>query len=138
MGLSFHYSGSFNQNASLTQLIEEVKDISEAQQWDYFIYDTAFPPNSFGRKEYDKETLYGISFSPPRCEPVWLCFLSNGRLSNPINLKFYNPSDDPAEQLYIDTLSVKTQYAGIEVHSFVIQLLKYIAPKYLVDFTLQD
>jgi len=138
MGLSFHYSGSFKKDASLTDLIEEVRDIAEAQQWRYFIFDTAFPPDSFGTKKYDKETLYGISFSPPECEPVWLCFLSNGRLSNPINLKFYAGTDDPTEQFYMDTLSVKTQYAGIETHVFVIKLLKYLAPKYLQDFTLQD
>jgi hypothetical protein len=119
-------------------LIEEVKDIAEAQQWPYFVYDTEFPADSFNTDEYDQETLYGISFSPPGCEPVWLCFLSNGRLSNPLNLKLYSNTTHPDEQRYIYMLSVKTQYAGIGIHSFVIQLLKYISTKFLEDFTLQD
>jgi hypothetical protein len=37
MGLTFHYSGKFDENASLTQFIEEVKDIAEVYHWKYHI-----------------------------------------------------------------------------------------------------
>ena len=33
MGLSIHYSGSFNRGASLIEMIEEVKDIAEIYKW---------------------------------------------------------------------------------------------------------
>ncbi len=36
------------------------------------------------------------------------------------------------------TTSVKTQYAGPDAHIAVIKLLKYIAAKYLENFTLSD
>lgn len=37
MGLSIHYSGKFNKNASLSDLITEVKDIAETLKWNYKI-----------------------------------------------------------------------------------------------------
>jgi len=35
-------------------------------------------------------------------------------------------------------LSVKTQYAGVELHQFVIQLFRYLNKKYFADFKLTD
>ena len=35
-------------------------------------------------------------------------------------------------------LSVKTQYAGIEIHKLIIHLLKYLSGKYLQDFKVID
>ena len=37
MGLSIHYSGSFNNSGSLSEMIEEVKDIAEVFKWKYNI-----------------------------------------------------------------------------------------------------
>ena len=35
-------------------------------------------------------------------------------------------------------LSVKTQYAGIEIHKLIIHLLKYLDQKYFQNFTVSD
>ena len=35
-------------------------------------------------------------------------------------------------------LSVKTQYEGIELHQFVIQLFRYLKNKYFADFKMTD
>jgi hypothetical protein len=35
-------------------------------------------------------------------------------------------------------LSVKTQFAGIETHKFIIQLFRYLKDKYFADFKLSD
>lgn len=35
-------------------------------------------------------------------------------------------------------LSVKTQYAGVELHMFIIQLFRYLNNKYFADFKLSD
>jgi hypothetical protein len=43
MGLSIYYSGRFNKNAVLSDLITEVKEIAETFKWDYKIYLKAFP-----------------------------------------------------------------------------------------------
>lgn len=137
MGLSIHYNGSFNQSASLREMIEEVKDIAQVHKWEYHIFEDTFPENSFGKADYN-ENLYGICFSPPKCEPIWLCFLSNGRMSGPVQLQCWGNSKNKKEKEYLYSLSTKTQFAGIEIHKLVIHLLKHISKKYLSDFTLSD
>jgi len=49
MGLSIHYSGSFNPKASLQAMIEEVKDIAETYKWKYFVFEDEFPANIIGK-----------------------------------------------------------------------------------------
>ena len=137
MGLSIHYSGSFNTKASLQAMIEEVKDIAEIYKWRYYVFEDQFPADSPGKAEYN-QNIYGICFTPPECETVWLCFLSNGKMSSPSNLQFFGNSKNKEEQEYLYMLSVKTQYAGIEIHKLIIHLLKYLSGKYLQDFTVND
>jgi len=50
MGLSLYYSGCFNPQSSLQEMIEEIKDIAEANKWPYRIFETEFPLNSIGKK----------------------------------------------------------------------------------------
>ena len=137
MGLSIHYRGSFNAAASLQAMIEEVKDIAEIYKWKYTIYKYKFPVNCLGKSAYNKN-IYGINFTPPNCETICLCFLSNGKMSSSLHLKFYGNSTNKVEAGYLYMLSVKTQYAGIETHKLIINLLKYLSEKYLNDFTVND
>lgn len=137
MGLSIHYSGSFKAAASLRAMIEEVKDIAEIYKWKYITYKEEFPANSVGKPGHD-QTIYGISFTPPNCETICLCFLSNGKISSASHLKFYGNAANKEEAGYLYSLSVKTQYAGIETHKLIIHLLKYLSAKYLQDFTVND
>lgn len=137
MGLSFHYSGRFNPSASLQDLIDEVEDVARIHDWKYFIFEKSFPKNSIGLKAYN-DKLYGICFSPPECEPVWLSFLSNGRMCSADSFQFYAHSTGKQEQQYLYMLSTKTQFAGMQVHMIVIQLLKYLSKKYLLDFKVSD
>jgi hypothetical protein len=106
MGLSIHYSGSFNAKASLQAMIEEVKDIAEIYKWGYHVFEDEFPADSPGETEYN-QNIYGICFTPPECETVWLCFLSNGKISSPVNLEFYGNSKNKEEHEYLYMLSVK-------------------------------
>ena len=137
MGLSIHYSGSFKREASLRAMIEEVKDIAEIYQWRYNIFEDTFPAAGFGKADYN-QNIYGICFTPPECETISLCFLSNGKMSDALNLKFHGDSKDKEETKYLYMLSVKTQYAGIEIHKLVIHLLRHLSKKYLQDFILSD
>ena len=59
MGLSIHYSGAFKQSASLSSLIEEVKDIAEAYNWEYHVFNDTFIESEFGKKEH---TEYHYTF----------------------------------------------------------------------------
>lgn len=137
MGLTFHYSGSIKKEASLPALVAEVKDIAEINGWKYHVYDINLPPNGLGKETFDR-TLYGISFNPTGSEPVWLCFLSNGRLSSPDLLQLYGNTDKAAERKNLYLVSTKTQYAGIATHKVIINLLKYIQRKYLAEFKVYD
>jgi len=137
MGLSIHYSGSFNPSASLREMIEEVKDVCEIYQWKYFVFDEEFPVGCFSKEAYNQD-IYGISFTPPKCETVSLSFLSNGKMSCLPNLQFFGNSTDEEEAQYLYMLSVKTQYAGIEIHKLLVHLLKYLNKKYFLDFIVND
>ncbi len=137
MGLSFHYSGKIAKPELLAELIVDVKEIAEVHQWEYTMYERQFPQGSFGKPEYN-QSIYGISLMPPGCEIVPICFLSNGRMSDTIHLKLYGNSNDPSEKDYLYMLAVKTQFASVQIHQFLIHLFRYLSEKYFVDFVLID
>jgi hypothetical protein len=136
MGLSIHYSGRFNPSSSLNNMVEDVSDIITIYGWPFQVHETHFLNTQFV-DTYDNK-LYGISFTPPNSETVSLCFLSNGRMSSGMRLLYFGvTSESPNEEL-LYALSTKTQFAGIQVHIFIIKLLKYLSKKYFIDFTLSD
>jgi hypothetical protein len=138
MGLSLHYSGSFREGESLSKMIEELKDIMEVFKWDYHIFEKEFPNQPNLENIYD-ENIYCICLSPPKCEPIFLCFLSNRKMSSPIHLQFYGKTADKEEQKYLYMLSVKTQFAGIEIHKIIIELFRYLEKQgYFSDLKIVD
>ncbi len=137
MGLTIHYSGRFNEHSSLSEMIEEVTDIAEIYNWTYHVYEKHFPYENLSNTEYNV-SIYGISFTPPECETIYLCFLSNGRMSSAPNLKFFGNSTDEDYKKYLYMLSVKTQFAGSDVHKLIIHLLKYLNKKYFTEFEVID
>jgi hypothetical protein len=136
MGLSIHYSGKFNPKASLIEMIDEVTEIAKTYDWNYKIYETEFPQLGFDKEYSDK--IYGIDFIPPESEPVFLCFLSNGRMSNSAHLKFFGNSSNTDYQKYLYMIATKTQHAGEQVHKLIIHILRYISKKYLQNFKMRD
>lgn len=116
MGLSIHYSGTIKDTKHITQLTEEVQDVCTAFDWDYHLV--------------SDEMLTGISFTPPECETLCLTFLPDGQLASRIRLMY---DIEPA-----NVISVKTQFAGMDVHKTVIRLLQYLSAKYFSHFELDD
>lgn len=137
MGLTIYYSGRFNKHASLSEMIEEVKDIAEIYNWEYHIFEQHFSIDELGKTDYN-DKIYGICFTPPECETINLCFLSNGRMSSAPNLEFFGNSTDEDYQKYLYMLSVKTQFAGSGTHKLIIHLLKYLNKKYFSEFKVID
>jgi hypothetical protein len=137
MGLSIHYSDSFKKDASLSSMIEEVRDIAEVYEWKYSIDETNFPEMPFDSESYNGK-LYGISFTPPKSETISLTFLSNGRMCCGARLMFFGHSENENDKKYLNMLSSKTQYAGITIHKIIIHLLKYLSHKYFDNFQLTD
>lgn len=99
----------------MPQLVEEVQDVCNVLQWPWHI---------------NQELVDGISFTPPESETVGLNFLPNGELVSKVML-LYNIH--PAT-----TISVKTQYTGMEVHMAIIKLLKHLSKQYFSVFELSD
>lgn len=138
MGLSFHYSGSIANPKFLPELIEEVLDIAKIYGWKNSIYEISFPNNCLsGINEYSDE-IFGISITPPGCETIDICFLSNGRMSSPIHLKFYGKTKDQEESPFLYLISVKTQFSNPFIHATVIQMFRHLNNRYFSNFTLSD
>ena len=53
MGLSFHYKGALKNPGLLQKMIEEVIDISLANQWKFHIFEEAFPNHAFTLNSYN-------------------------------------------------------------------------------------
>ena len=137
MGLSIYYCGKFKPKASLIEMIDEVKDIAESENWKYHVFEKEFPTNAFSKKAIDKN-VYGILFSPPASEPVTLCFLSNGELCNPFLYNFWLKEKQTEKEFAVEGSFTKTQYAGATAHIKIIKLLRYLSEKYLCEFELTD
>lgn len=121
MGLSIHYSGKIKDTALIPELVEELKDICISLHWKYHLFDD--DPGS-------NREINGICFSPQESEPLFFTFSAEGVLVSPVLLQC---QIDPAT-----TISVKTQYAVIEVHKAVIRLIRYLKEKYFTAFELSD
>jgi len=59
-------------------------------------------------------------------------------MSSKAYLKFFGKTETTAESEYLYMLSVKTQYAGVVLHQFIIQLFRYLSKKYFADFMMKD
>lgn len=137
MGLSIHYSGSIANPGCLPELINEVQDIVTVYGWPVVVYEKKFPDNQWGRASHTN-LIYGLSFTPPGCESVFICFLSNGKMSGPTQLELYGSTEIETEKKYLYILSVKTQFAGVEIHKMVVQLFRYLSQKYFARFNMSD
>ena len=127
--MSIHYSGSINQYDQTDKLMEEVADICSSLNWKYKLY--------AGHENVGN--VKGISFFPEGSEPIFLTFLTNGKLCSPLNQisgAMYKLNGINASLLYVT--STKTQYAGSDAHIAIIKLLYYLKEKYFTNFDLQD
>ncbi len=136
MGLTIHYKGRFNPEASLESLIGECLEYANVFHWKYHIFEQEFPQTPFP-DDYN-DNIYGIAISPSECEPLWFTFLSNGKMSGPVQLKYFGNGNDAENQFALYSLFTKTQFAGPEIHMLVIEIFRHISKRYLLDFTMTD
>ena len=136
MGIGIHYSGRFNPAASLPKLIAEVTTFSKNLGWETMLYGRDFPSPQFEDSYSDQ--IYGIAVIPPDCDPLFICFLSIGRLSSPLHLESFGYSDELIHREYLYLLSINTLQAGVAVHVKLIEILKLISRYYLLDFEIND
>ena len=128
MGLSIHYSGIIRSILLVEQLIEETADVCQSMSWKFNII-----------REFGKEGVNGIIFSPENCEPVFLTFLPDRRMCSPINLMNKDPyAANGLDPELIYTTSTKTQFAGPGTHIALLKFLKYLKEKYFEKFEMND
>ncbi len=137
MGLTIHYQGKFRPSASLQEMISEVKDVAESHKWKYYLFREEFPSKP-SRKNILKAGLFGICFTPPNCETVFISFLSNGRMADPIHLELEFDDKCMESKNAVSVISVKTQFAGPDIHKIIVDLLRYLNDKYFEDFSMFD
>jgi len=137
MGLSFHYKGKLKKPQYLKKIIEEVTDICKANKWEFAILEENFPNNTF-TIEPNIDKVYGIFFTPPKCETVDLTFLSNGKLCAVYNLELNKNLKKLEEDEYLYYLSVKTQYCGPGIHKILIPFFDYLNKNYFEEFEFTD
>ena len=141
MGLSIHYQGRISDYGLIDDLTIEAEDICKSLNWNYHIWikESNFHNDAHIDKPsfigYVAEDLKGISILPERSEPINLVFFPSGKLCSPIKLKFNNPATN---DLMVEYVSCKTQYAGIDTHLTVLKLLQYLKEKYFSFFELSD
>jgi hypothetical protein len=141
MGLSIHYNGTIRQYSLIDELTEEVADICKDLNWPYNIWenkesaDTLSERNNRSSLDYKIDDLKGISVSPEESETLFLTFLPNRALYSPIKL-IYN--DPVTNDLMIETIHTKTQYAGPDTHMAIVNLLRYLNRKYFSELEVND
>ena len=136
MGITIHYSGRLKPDASLEEMVDEVSEIADVNQWKYQIFKTKLP-KKIGNGIAGKSEVYGMLLNVPECETVMLTFLDDRRLVNPFWLHLIEQGNTD-EEGYRYAAFTKTQFGGVDVHIRIIHLLKYLSVKYFGEFELND
>lgn len=137
MGLSIHYWGRIKDYELIDKLTAEVGDICKSLNWTYQIFNSLKSKLKKGetKNKYTPHDVKGISFTPNESETVFLTFLPDGTLCCPVKLIYYNPDTN---DLMIEVVHTKTQFAGPDCHISILKLLHYIKEKYFKTFELND
>ena len=139
MGLSFHYKGTIRNLSLIGELTEEVQDICEGLNWKCRIWggksSAKIKKTASDPLNPAPDDLKGISLSPDESEPLFLTFLPNGNLCSPLKLMFNDPVTN---DLMIEFIHVKTQFAGPDTHMALLKLLRYLKEKYFTELEVDD
>ena len=144
MGVTIHYSGQLADLGKVNIMCDELVQIAEKMDWPYNRLDEDWSKPADVRLEHDKRGarivgylgLKGISFKPhPRCESVSLFFNSSGKLRDPMGVVLISEGSLKPEDAWI---AVKTQFAGPEIHLWIVGLLKYLKEHYIPDLEVRD
>ncbi len=132
MAISIRYKGKLKSISSLKQLNSEVSEIGRALNWKPKVVNDYSP-----RKKYLLyEDLVGITLRPEKSDALCLTFLTDGTLMGVMHGAIGNIKEALFEEEY--QVTVKTQYAGAEVHIAAMKLLRYLEKKYFETFELSD
>lgn len=162
MGVTLHYKGKLKSTDLISELTHEVSDICRTNNWKFDIFDDS----KFFKSDDDEETKYqhiqdlfqeddedapdpalaserklpdiglrGILFNlHPEAEPVTMLFNEKGVLNSIFSTLF----PEVQGRRGYPWCFTKTQFAGIEAHIQLVNLLQYLGKKYFIKFHLED
>lgn len=122
----------------IDEMITEVEDICKSLNWKQQLFDmkrSNLNTASTNPVRYTPYDVKGISFTPEKSETVFLTFLPDGTLCSPVKLIYYDPATN---DLMIEVVHTKTQFAGPDTHIAILKLLHYLQKKYFESFELND
>jgi len=126
MGVTIYYQGQLDRLEDLPGLVEELADIAGSMAWEF---------TRIERDEKNSE-FAGIVLSPSdNCESISFLFDRDGRLRNILDL--VNGQIEPDPQLSYYNF-VKTQFAEIETHLWIVGLFRYLKKNYLSNLKVTD
>lgn len=139
MGLSIHFTGQLRDIKLLPDFVTEVEDIARSLDWKNIRIERVMPVPETSEipeeRQEDGILIRGIHITPPECETLCFTFAPSGKLMTLMGLLSAETYPDFDFVYWTHT---KTQYAGIEVHIAVIELIRYLDKKYFQSFELLD
>ena len=144
MGVTIHYRGRLNDIGALPSLIDEVKDIATTMGWPFTVLDDDWsqPCTATLRAGAVQPTidgnlgLKGIQIHPhEECEPLALFFDKDGYLRSPMTMLLILDGTLKADKA---SVFIKTQFAGPDVHVWVIGFLKYLKKRHIANLKVMD
>lgn len=145
MGITIHAKGKIDCLDDIHQLTDEVKGIAEVHGWKYVTIDDAFevdPDAVMVRPDAGESVvidgtlgLKGIVLSfGSKAESMAILFDRNGVLTDMLQQLFRSDHNEQDECF----TSCKTQFAGMDTHILIIELLDVLKNRYITDLTVID
>ena len=146
MGITIHASGKIDSIDDVPRLIDDLKEAAVERNWKYHIIndDFAVRPNAVltphkagGRAATIEGSLglKGIILNvEPKAEPLAVLFDCNGVLTDMMQQLSWINGHGQGERF----TSCKTQFADIDAHIHIIELLDSLKKKYISDLLVSD
>jgi len=144
MGITIHYSGKLDDPRVLPDLLTAARHFCFQRKWKYIDVDDRILGTverwipSDDEQVRTKEspidnTMRGIIIQPhPESESVFLTFNQDGELC------FYMPEPEPGHFWENKLLFTKTQFAPLDVHISICELLRLVRDKYFPSLRVVD
>ncbi len=144
MGVTIHYRGTLEEPERIRDLQLELADIAKSMGWEHSILDDDWtvPPNAVLVHEQGSATikghlgLKGISILPGGGGEALSFFVdAAGRLRSIMDMILQREGRTTPENVWV---SVKTQFLSLDIHVWIVGLLKYLQKRYFSDLRVND
>ncbi len=144
MGITIHYSGKLDDSRTLPQLLDAARLFCSERGWTFQNIDDRvvgtverwIPSNDeeiHTESRSIDDTQRGILINPhPESETITLIFNQQHELC------FYTPLQEPGQYWETKLLFTKTQFAPIDIHIGICELLHLIQDKYFPSLDVHD